>query len=131
MRENAIKISFLAWLAILLFVFSSCGSKEEKERAKTEQEANRVKDSILEYDLANGISPERRRNINKKDSVAKIQGLVPQLVKAPPFMRPEQHFSENGVFKPELLNAYFACMNRGRTEGLDSLALMKRCFPKK
>ena len=36
MEGNAFKISILAWLAFLLFIFS-CESKEEKERARVEK----------------------------------------------------------------------------------------------
>jgi hypothetical protein len=45
-RKNAIKISILAWLAILLCVFASCESEEEKERARVEREIVLIEDSI-------------------------------------------------------------------------------------
>jgi hypothetical protein len=47
MVKNTVKISFLAWLALLLFVFASCGGKEEKERARVEKEREVAKEDSL------------------------------------------------------------------------------------
>jgi hypothetical protein len=74
MGKNIYKISFLAWLAILLpvFFFCSCESegKKERERARVEEEIKIVEDSIKFY----------RDKAFCSSADGKILGLCPSMI---------------------------------------------------
>jgi hypothetical protein len=75
MRKNAVKISILAWFAILLFVFS-CESEAEKERARIEREKEIAKeDSVHGYRLVGDISINKRERDSIRAQIAQEDSI--------------------------------------------------------
>ena len=63
--KNVCKISILAWLVLLVFVFS-CESEADREKARVEREIEVLKDSSA---VLKSLISERRSIINSKYSV--------------------------------------------------------------
>ena len=106
--RNAGKISILAWVASVLFVFS-CGNEAQKERLMVEREIELRKedsirwvDSVFESASRKGLSVHDSSFVRKVGKQYSEHRITDSLVKNHGFIASEYHWTKDPNFEADI-----------------------------